>query len=132
LLVAAFVFSKVRNLTAPRRDSDPTRSEVLGIVSVMAGLRVTPADAIRVGLTRLDALEPTWGRVPDGREDLAAALRLRPLSRAILMRGDLAEAARRLSRDCAQGAETRLIRCRWLVRCVGGVSLGAALALLLA
>lgn len=107
------------------------RANVLTIVAATARRQMPPALAIRCGLERLQAVIPTWGKIPDSRKDLAAALDLDLLSTAILLRGNL-----HISAECAASESTRLgLRAlamgRWTIRVIGSALFLAAIAVVM-
>jgi hypothetical protein len=106
------------------------RACVLDVVAVLAGNRMPPAAAIRCGLERLQASTPTWGRVPDTRDELSRALRLEPMAAAMLVHGSLDIAAGGAARECGQRGLQSLSRVRWIVRLSAIALFGLALGLI--
>lgn len=92
------------------------RVAVLELVSAFKRNGVSSAAAISIALERLREDAPTWGRLPDTREELAHALRLDPLTAAALKHGRLEIAARCASEICAERQDNALTTGRWIVR----------------
>lgn len=130
MLLCVFALAQVGSLTTRGPRNEFVHGEVLAIIAVLADLRVPPASAIRGGLSRLNAVAPTWGRLPDCREELANALDLPPLSAALLMRGELGSAATRVSAICAERGRRKTENGRWLVHSLGFVLFALALVVL--
>lgn len=83
------------------------------MVEIAATRDIPPSRAIRASLARLDAMLPTWGTLPDTRDGLARALALPPSSRALLMKGDLADATRLCARLHSQRGDSALTQSHW-------------------
>jgi len=111
------------------RSGDFVRAHVLQLIAVLCSHRVPPAAAIRCGLERLHMLAPTWGRVPETREELARALELEPLPAAMMARGDLETAARCTARECAHRGRVALDNWRTTIRVAAIALIGLAVSL---
>ena len=98
------------------------RVAVLSLVEALKRNSASSAAAISVALERLREDAPTWGRLPDTRDELAGALRLDPLTAATLKHGPLEIAARCAAEICLERQDKALATGRWMVR------LGAASA----
>ncbi len=98
------------------------RVAILDLVHALKRNGVSSAAAISIALERLREDAPTWGRLPDTREELASALRLDPLTTATLKHGGLEIAARCAAEICLERQHHALATGRWIVR------LGALLA----
>ncbi len=107
-------------------NGDFFRANVLDVIAVLSRYKVPSGVAIRSGLVRLQNVSPTWGRVPDTREELGRALKLDPLAEAILLRGDLVTAAGCAARHCANRGERTLAYYRWILRMAAIALLGLA------
>ncbi len=122
----------LRSLTASDRRSDTIRGRIFGMVHLASEFELPPSAAVRIATASLDAVYPTWGVLPDTREGLADALALPPVSRAVLMKGGLAEASARLEMLYEGRRIAQLDRARWLVRTTAACLFGTALVLLVA
>lgn len=108
------------------------RIAVLKLVGALKRNDVSSAAAISIALERLQEDAPTWGRLPDTREELSNALRLDPLTAATLQHGALEIGARCASEICAEREDNALAAVRWIAR-LGAVSaFGVAILLHLA
>ncbi|MGB7407536.1 MAG: hypothetical protein WA908_03460 [Pontixanthobacter sp.] len=112
---------------------DGTRAEVLAFLKVAATFDIPPSVAIRASMIRLQTLTPTWGSLPDTREGLISALELPPLSRAMLMKGDLSPAAGRLAAlHRVRSAQTITQHVRWNLQMAASVFAAALIGLTIA
>ena len=131
-LPCLLALTHVASLTARHPRNDTVRGEVLAITAVLAKFQVPPASAIRCALARLDAVDRTWERLPDCRDDLVIALGLPPLWAALLVRDELGDAASRVSTLCTERGRRATANSRWLVHTIGFVLFALALVVLLA
>lgn len=105
------------------------RIAILDIVGTLKGSGASSAAAIRIALERLRQDAPTWGRSPDTREELANALRLDPLTTAVLKHGALDVAARYASEICAEHEDNALATRQWIARMVAASAFCMAILL---
>ena len=131
-LPCLLALAHVGSLTSRHPRNDTVRGEVLAITAVLAKLHVPTASAIRCTLARLNTVAPTGARLPDCRGDLAIALGLPPLWTALLMRGELGDAASRVSTLCAERGRRATANSRWLVYTISFVLFALALVVLIA
>ncbi len=132
-VVAACVFLglRARHAIAGPQVNDGLRADVLGLVATFAALRLPPMIVIRSAAAHLAKRMPTWGKLPETREDLARALALDPMARTLFLRGDLAEAAQRVAGDYARRDRAVMDHLRWQARAyaLGLLSLALIMAL---
>ena len=127
-LVGVWLSQRLKPLCGRTQASDLVRAHILEVTALLAVLKVAPRPAIRCAFARLAAFSPTWGSLPDTREDLAIALDLPTVQRLLFLRDDLSAAAARAAQECARRASASLERHRWVIRCAAAGLLALALA----
>jgi hypothetical protein len=126
------VIIKLRELAGRNRMSDLLRAEVMHLICVLSTQKMPPSVVIRAATSHLSACLPTWGSLPDTRERLALALAMTDLPFALLLKGELADAARRLAAEYSDQSETALSQFVHLSRIAAASLFSIALVLLLA
>lgn len=116
------------NTSTPR--SPAVRAAVLGTVAILATNRAAPRSAIRSGFARLARTVPTWGSLPETRDELANALALDPLERTGLLAGELDAAAASAARRSAWQARRELERHRLVARVANAALAGVTVILI--
>jgi hypothetical protein len=131
-IAGALLWRRLNSLGQPRPESDLDRAAVLGTVAIVADGGAAECGAVQAGFVRLQALVPSWGQLPHGRTQLAEVLQLQPLAQKVLLRGSLADAARRLASDYTAHFASSCDHVRMLVRGAGIAAVASAAVLLLA
>lgn len=125
------VIIKVRERAGRNRLSDLLRAEVMLLICALSAQKMPPSAVIRAAASHLAACLPTWGSLPDTRERLALALEMTDLPFALLMKGDLADAAQRLAAEYSDRSDTALRQFVRLSRMAAAGLFSIALVLLL-
>ena len=125
------VIIKLRDISGRGRMSDLLRAEVMLLICALSTQKMPPSVIIRGAASHLAACLPTWRSLPDTRERLAHALEMTDLPAALLMKGDLADAAKRLATEYSDRSDTAFRQFVSLSRMAATLLISIALVLLL-
>ena len=132
MVAGVYIAVRLRELTAPAEPGPSQRADILDLTALLARCGLSPRQTIRVAMSLLEQLRPTWGTLPDTREALADALGATPLGRALLAGGELGERAVREA-ERQQGQATASVERLMRLSRIGAVACaGAALIILVA